>query len=254
VPGDTNGAWDIFVHDRKTGETTRVSADSAGNQGNADSSNKPAISADGRYVAFQSRASNLVPGDTSNAADVFVHDRQTGETTRVSVDSAGNQGNADSHFPAISADGRYVAFQSLASNLVPGDTNNAADVFVYDRQTGETTRVSVDSAGNQGSIQSGSPSSSESIGSAGSSVVVAIGGDGRYLAFASDEFNLVPGDTNGYPDVFVYDRGAAVGGMPESANPSGSRSLTYIVIACLAGVIVLAVAAGAWYVRRRWLR
>jgi hypothetical protein len=134
VVGDTNGDWDVFVHDRQTGETTRVSVDSLGNQGNSQSE-VGAISADGRFVAFHSWASNLVAGDTNSLLDVFVHDRQTGETTRVSVDSLGNQGNSWSGDPAISADGRVVAFGSLASNLVVGDTNGTDDVFVHDRQT-----------------------------------------------------------------------------------------------------------------------
>jgi archaellum component FlaF (FlaF/FlaG flagellin family) len=129
VPGDTNGTWDVFVHDRVTGQTTRVSVASDGTQGNGHSGS-PSISADGRYVAFSSSASNLVPGDTNGRGDVFVHDRLTGQTTRVSVASDGTQGNGDSWWPSISADGRYVAFASEASNLVPGDTNGTWDVFV----------------------------------------------------------------------------------------------------------------------------
>jgi Tol biopolymer transport system component len=189
VPGDTNGTTDVFVHDRQTGETTRVSVDSAGNQGNGGSFD-PVISADGRYVAFYSGASNLVPGDTNGHGDGFVHDRQTGETTLVTVDSAGNQGNDFSTVSAISADGRYVAFYSGASNLVPGDTNGTWDVFVHDRQTGETTRVNVDSAGNEGNAQSAG---------------AVISADGRYVAFESAASNLVPGDTNVAWDIFVHD-------------------------------------------------
>jgi archaellum component FlaF (FlaF/FlaG flagellin family) len=112
-----------------TGQTTRVSVASDGTEGNGDSW-APSISADGRYVAFTSRASNLVPGDTNGTWDVFVHDRVTGQTTRVSVASDGTEGNGASEFPSISADGRYVAFISEASNLVPGDTNDKRDIFV----------------------------------------------------------------------------------------------------------------------------
>jgi Tol biopolymer transport system component len=193
VPGDTNGVWDVFVHDRLTSVTTRVSVDSGGGQGNAGSGwGGPSISADGRCVAFASDASNLVPGDTNGFPDVFVHDRLSGATTRVSVDSSGGQGNGDSGFPpSISADGRFVAFRSYASNLVPGDTNGTSDVFVHDRRSGATTRVSVDSGGGQGNDVSRSP---------------AISSDGHYVAFASWASNLVPGDTNGVPDVFVHDR------------------------------------------------
>jgi|GEM_PF-1585857 len=187
VPGDTNGTWDVFVHDRLTGQTTRVSVASDGTQGNGDSE-CPSISADGRYVAFASLASNLVPGDTNGTWDVFVHDRLTGQTTRVSVASGGAQGNSGSWCPSISADGRYVAFQSYASNLVPGDTNGVLDVFVHDRLTGQTTRVSVASDGTQGD--------SYSFGSS-------ISADGRYVAFSSLASNLVPGDTNDKPDIFV---------------------------------------------------
>ncbi|RWN65759.1 MAG: hypothetical protein EOR99_20160, partial [Mesorhizobium sp.] len=124
----------------------RVSVDSAGGEANAGSF-FPSISADGRYVAFDSEASNLVAGDTNGARDVFVFDQQLGTTTRVSVDSAGGDANGHSQSPSISADGRYVAFYSSASNLVAGDTNGATDVFVFDQQLGTTTRVSVDSAG-----------------------------------------------------------------------------------------------------------
>jgi Tol biopolymer transport system component len=253
VPGDTNNLEDVFVHDRQTGETTRASVDSAGNQGNGDSQ-KPAISADGRYVAFESRAANLVLEDTSDTWDVFVHDRQTGETTRVSVDSAGNQANAASRFAAISADGRYVAFQSDASNLVADDTNSAPDVFMHDRQTGENTRVSVDSAGDQGSIGNRAPGGLPS-GEPGSSVVVTFSGDGRYLAFTSEASNLVSGDTNGYLDVFLYDRDpSAPSNFQESAGTSSSQTGKYAVIAALAALAVVIAVGGGWYARRRLFR
>jgi Tol biopolymer transport system component len=192
--GDTNGYDDIFVHDRQTGQTTRVSVASDGSQENG-SSWSPSISADGRYVAFASEASNLVSGDTDGYDDVFVHDRQMGQTTRVSVASDGTQGNHDSgHWggSSISAGGRYVAFESWASNLVDSDTNSYDDVFVHDRQTGHTARVSVTSDGTQGNGESrGYPS---------------ISADGRYVAFESGASNLVSGDTNDYSDVFVHER------------------------------------------------
>src|SRR5690554_197008 len=121
---------------------TRVSVGSDGTEGDWESAS-PSLSADGRYVAFSSHATNFVPDDSNRRSDVFVHDRDTGTTTRVSVASDGTEGDDDSRTPAISADGRYVAFTSSAANLVPDDTNGATDVFVHDRDTGTTTRVSV---------------------------------------------------------------------------------------------------------------
>jgi PKD repeat protein len=194
VHGDTNGRTDVFVHDRQTRQTTRVSIASDDSQGNGDSSD-PAISGDGRYVAFHSLANNLVPGDTNQVWDVFVHDRETGQTRRVSVSSSGAQANNHSHMSdgrvAISADGRFVTFGSRASNLVPGDTNGAGDVFVHDLVTGQTMRVSVASDGIQGDRSSTSGG---------------ISGDGRFVTFASLATNLVSADTNGRQDVFVHDR------------------------------------------------
>ncbi len=190
VDGDTNGARDVFVHDRQDGTTTRISVDAGGAQGNSHSF-APSISGDGRLVAFYSDASNLVPGDGNSADDVFVRDRQSGATERVSVSSGGAEANAGSLSPALSADGRYVAFLSDASNLAAGDTNGFRDVFVRDRGTGATTRVSVDSAGVQAAVGSFS---------------VAISGDGRFVAFHSFADNLVADDTNETADVFVHDR------------------------------------------------
>src|SRR5439155_1351426 len=130
------------------GATERVSVDSAGTQANGSSFGR-ALSADGRFVAFISVAPDLVSGDTNGVADVFVHDRQTGTTERVSVDSAGTQANGASTGVALSADGRFVSFTSVATDLVPGDTNAARDAFVHARNAGATERVSVDSAGTQ---------------------------------------------------------------------------------------------------------
>jgi Tol biopolymer transport system component len=196
VSGDTNGYEDIFVHDRQSGQTTRVSIASDGTQGNNYGSGNPSISADGRYVAFYSLASSLVSGDTNGTVDVFVHDQQSGQTTRVSVASGGAQGNNVSRDPSLSADGRYVAFWSYASNLVSGDTNGKMDIFVHDRQTGQTTRVSIASDGMQGNTDTGY-------------FTISISADGRYVAFYSAASNLVSGDTNNAEDVFVHDRQSA---------------------------------------------
>ena len=190
VQGDTNGMSDVFLRDRATGETSLMSVDSNGQLGDQGCDGGTAITPDGRYVVFASFASNMVPGDTNTDLDVFVHDRVTGVTTRESVDANGNQGNGDSRYPSISADGRYVAFASTASNLVPGDSNFVWDVFVHDRLTGQTVRVSVDSNGQQ---------------SNGSSYGPVISFDGRLVGFTSLATNLVPGDTNNSRDAFVHD-------------------------------------------------
>jgi Tol biopolymer transport system component len=190
VPGDTNNANDIMIRDRTAGTTTLVSVSSTGVQGDGDSFNA-AMTPDGRYVAFMSHAANLTPGDTNNAADIFVRDLKTG-TTRLISTPVGGSANGDSHEPAISADGRYVAYYSHASNLAPGDTNNARDVYLWDRDTSATTRISVGRDGAEPDGWSTQPR---------------ISADGRYIAFTSLAANLVPGDTNGTYDVFVHDRG-----------------------------------------------
>src|SRR5262249_11977054 len=156
-------------HDRATGQTTLVSVDSNGVQGDGPSG-YPVVSADGRLVAFVSAATNLVPGDTNATYDVFVYDRETRQTSRASVDSSGAQANAQSASPCFSGDGRHVAFDSLASNLFPGDTNGRPDVFVRDLLTGTTNLVSVDSNGVQGNTDSFLPS---------------LSADGRFVAFSS---------------------------------------------------------------------
>lgn len=188
VTGDTNSRYDVFVRDRITGTTERVSVASDEAQGNNDSL-PGSMSADGRYVAFESDASNLVPGDTNVRTDVFVRDRQLGVTERVSVASDGTQGSSDSRAGSISADGRYVAFHSRA-NLTLG-TSAVVKVFLRDRIAGTTELVSISSAGTEAGWDSDSPS---------------ISADGRYVAFRSYASNLVSGDTNTKYDIFLRDR------------------------------------------------
>jgi Tol biopolymer transport system component len=156
VPGDTNETSDVFVRDLWTGTTTRVSVTSTGAQADGLSSD-PDLSADGRYVAFTSFAPDLVPGDTNTHGDLFVRDLWTGTTTRVSVSSTGEQANEQTYAGVLTPDGRYITFPSVASNLVPGDTNEAGDVFVRDLQAGTTTRVSVSSTGEQANDYSETP-------------------------------------------------------------------------------------------------
>jgi Tol biopolymer transport system component len=230
VPGDTNAKSDAFIHDRATGQTLRIPPAGIGVYAGVLSANgryavleagdniyrydlrsrhllrltvgtngwnqDPSVSADGRYVAFTSSASNLVRGDTNKLPDVFVRDVATGRTTRVSVTSAGKQGTGKkysngSNAPVISSDGRYVAFHSDMANLVPGDTNKVFDIFVHDRVTGKTQRISVSSSGAQANAESGSGASFTS--------------DDRYVAFSSIATNLVADDRNDITDVFVRD-------------------------------------------------
>jgi hypothetical protein len=198
VSGDTNGQSDVFVHDRGTGQTERVSVDGNGNQANS-YSYEFSISADGRFVSFLSFASNLVSGDTNGTTDIFVHDRQTGQTERISLDGSGNQANSFSDFSAISADGQFVVFRSAATNLVPGDTNGIADIFIHDRQTGQTQRVNVDGSGNQANAGGSNETS-------GNRAELAVSADGRFIAFESLATNLVSNDTNGVADIFIRDR------------------------------------------------
>jgi Tol biopolymer transport system component len=212
VAGDTNGFSDIFVRDRLLGTTEVVSVNAAGRQGNWESLGQM-ITPDGRFVTYFSVSSNLVPGDLNGTWDVFVRDRLLGSTEVASVDAAGQPGDLDSWEPSISADGRYVAFFSHATNLVPGDTNGETDIFVRDRLTGTTERVSVDSSGAQAT--------------GGDSVGCSISADGRCVAFTSAATNLVPGDMNGFGDIFVRDR---LIGTTELVNvsPSGGQANNYI--------------------------
>ena len=192
VPGDTNREADIFVRDLHTGQISLANVSSEGTQANKGSvMDSFTITSSGRFVAFTSEARNLVVGDTNWENDVFVHDRETGVTERVSVASDGTQGNGPSSAVGISANGRYVVFGSSADNLVAGDTNGCSDVFVHDRQTGQTNRISVASDGTQGNDRSYGGS---------------VSADGHFIAFSSRADNLVPGDTNYAGDVFVYER------------------------------------------------
>jgi hypothetical protein len=190
VLGDTNFHYDVFLRDRVNATTTRESVGSAGEQGNSDSFAR-GISTDGRWVLFDSWAGTLVPGDTNIKFDVFVRDRTTGVTTRESVSSTGIEGNDDSTASGISDDGRFVLFSSKAFTLVPGDTNVYSDVFLRDRSTSTTVRISV----GPGGVQATAPSYSGALSS-----------DGNWAVFTSNAPNLVPGDVNGKADVFRYER------------------------------------------------
>lgn len=189
VASDLNLMRDVFVHDRTTGVTSLVSVSSAGVQGNGPST-RPDFSNDGRYVVFASSASNLVTGDVNGVKDIFVRDLQLGTTELVSKSTSGEIADDLCSVPRISGDGRYVTFRSIAGNLVAGDSNNAEDVFLHDRQTGVTTILSRSTAGNQGNGHSSRP---------------AISADGQVTVFQSFATNMIAGDTNLEEDVFLHE-------------------------------------------------
>ena len=189
VPGDTNAAEDVFVKTLATGAIQRVSTDAAGAQANEDATWGPRWSPDGTRIVFGSFASNMVPGDTNDTSDLFVKTLASGAVQRVSTDAAGTQANNGSDSPQWSPDGTQIAFTSYASNLVPGDTNGRADVIVKTLASGAVQRVSTDAAGTQANYDTwDGPQWSP---------------DGTQIAFGTAASNLVAGDTNGAADVFV---------------------------------------------------
>ena len=209
VAGDTNGESDVFIRDRLAGTTERITVDSSGSQANSYSyvtAGEPnTVSPDGRFVVFISDASNLVDGDTNGEWDVFIRDRQLGLTERVSVSSAGAQTTAISFAGALSSDGRYVAFESTAANLVIGDLNNKDDIFVRDRQTHTTVRASVSSVGVQ---------------SDGDSYLAWISADGQSVVFNNTGTNLVDNETSpGVFEVYLHELGGVPRGPPFVVDP-----------------------------------
>lgn len=190
VANDTNGDSDIFVYNLRTGSRVRISLSSKGDQANKGAVN-PVISGNGRYIAFESAATSLVFGDGNAKKDIFVHDRMTGNLVRASLNNAGNGGTGDSSRATISSNGRYVAFESVADNLVPRDSNGRSDIFVRDMVAGRTARVSVSSDGAEGDSDSYDP---------------AFSGDGRFITFQSRSTNLVAGANSTISKVFLHDR------------------------------------------------
>ncbi len=192
VDADTNGVDDVFVRDRFLCTTLLVSRANSAEQGNQNS-NAPSMSSDGRYIAFVSSSNNLVVGESTDFYDrVFMHDLQTGETTLVSVASDGTEANGSSGYPSVSGDGRYVAFVSYATNLVSDDTNNTADVFVHDTQTGTTVRASVASDGSQAN-------------DGANYVAPHLSSNGRYVVFTSIATNLVSSAPGAGDQVYKHD-------------------------------------------------
>jgi Tol biopolymer transport system component len=191
VPGDNNVSLDIFLYDKKKGTTVMISANNASGTpvpGNA-ASNFARISGNGRYVVYQSDATNLVAGDGNGASDIFLFDKKKKITYLISV-TANGQGNGNSITPFISNNGRYIVYASYANNLADNDNNGTSDIFLYDTGTGVTRLVSADSAGQSANGESLSPR---------------ISGNGRYIVYSSAARNLVEGDTNNLPDIFRYD-------------------------------------------------
>lgn len=189
VPNDTNNRTDVVLRtltEPPTNELISVGLD--GNSANG-SSASASVSADCSKVAFRSTATNLVDGDTNLVSDIFVHDRTTGTISRVSVPAGGGESDGSSTTPGISGDGRCVAFASLATNLWEGDTNSVHDIYVACDGV-VTCRASVSSTGQGANDISFHPSLNQ---------------DGTIVAFKSEASNLVPGDNNGHPDVFVHD-------------------------------------------------
>lgn len=197
VAGDTNQMIDVFLVEVATGVVTLVSKNTAGEMGNGNSS-EPAISSDGGVVVFKSFASNLVENDSNGTTDIFLRYTRTGETIRVSLATSGQESNNQSGRPSVSGDGSRVVFESIASNLVEGDSNTVSDVFLHQVSTGATTRVSVNSRGASGDFNQVDLSSSNPV----------ISLDGKSVAFESYAANLVEGDTNEQSDVFVFEVGS----------------------------------------------
>ena len=304
VVGDKNKTYDIFVHDTSNGRTERVSVSSKGIEGNGFSLS-PKISGDGRYLAFKSFASNLVDESFIAGSNIYVRDRKTGTTKLASLNSQGQPANSGSQNPGISANGRYVVFESDASNLVANDTNNASDIFVRDLHLGTTRRVSVDNKGNEIKRRHVKPSISANgrfVSYASfpfnsviqkqdifihdlqtgltklvsvnndhkkgndSSYDPTISGNGRYVSFASNASDLISGDFNEASDIFVRDLQAKVTdrvsvksdgeeGDQASFGPSGiSANGRVIAFSSFADNLVEGDnnGAGDIFIRRRW--
>lgn len=207
VPGDQNRTYDVFVHDRAEGTIERVSVATDGSEAN-NSSQFVAMSGDGRYVGFRSFSSNLAENEEVQTGHLFLHDRETESTERVSLTGAGAEADSVSNGISISGDGRFVAFHSWAENVAPGESTDGPDVFVLDRFTGATERVSVS--------DEGAPADSWSTD-------VSISADGRFVVFRSAGSNLVPGDTNDVWDIFLHDRGEATPAVTMELTEEGLR-------------------------------
>jgi Tol biopolymer transport system component len=189
VPNDNNGVSDVFLRDTANGTTTRITVANTG--GDTDGHSEGfSISADGQYVLINSEATNLIGGDTNGTYDGFIYDRIANAMARVTLRNNGTEGNGDSFILSLSSNGRYVGFVSLATNLVPNDTNGTLDCFIRDLVNNTTQRISVPLVPNPD----------------GACEWVDLSATGRYVAFGSQADNLILGDSNGASDIFVLDR------------------------------------------------
>ncbi|HYT37903.1 MAG TPA: hypothetical protein VEN99_00245, partial [Acidimicrobiia bacterium] len=287
VGDDFNGSVDIFLAQAggATGPSsmTRVSVPAAGGEASGFASAPtapPAVSGDGNIIAFESDSSNLVAGDTNGVTDIFVRDRGSGHTERVSVAGDGTQANAGSFKPGLSADGRFVVFASAASNLLPGgaDSNGVMDIFLRDRQTGQTTRVTETS----GASESRNPSISangkfiafESTGTFGTAVVnsrnilnvyrysnPAAGGDGSYVMVSTQppapngrNPNRTPGGKPSYEGSAANDGSVAflsdstgLTGFDGDDPPGAKPNYTDVYVALPSGTVVKASMSNSTY-------
>ena len=219
VAGDTNGFYDAFLRDRVVGTTERIDIGPGGVQADRGAAAGP-MSADGRFVILESSSTNLTVPPTSGN-QVFLRDRASLTNELVSVSMGGVQGNGPSYGARISADGRFVSFLSLATNLVPGDTNAVRDVFLRDRLLGTTERIDVATGGAEANA-------------GGSEIDAWVSDDGNAVAFTSDATNLVANDTNGVYDVFVRDRGLATT-VRVSVDSQGAQGNNQSTLATISG-------------------
>jgi Tol biopolymer transport system component len=212
VAGDDNGAEDVFVRDRSTGVTERVSLNDAGGEV-PDGGFAPSISADGRWIVFQSISRWYAEDDGNGRYDVFLRDRLLGTTVLLSRDLDGNPGNGNSGAGSVSANGRYVVFQSRAANMVAGDGNNSDDIFLYDVGARTLRCLSL--------VPNGS-----ATGSAGS-ISPSISPTGKFVVFATGNSNLVPGDSNGTGDVILRGLKKGVSEIVSRDSAGGQVSGTF---------------------------
>lgn len=241
VAGDTNGRRDVFLRDRAAGTTTRLSQGTSGEANSHSGQSVPGISADGRFVVFDSDASNLVKGDTNNSTDAFVADRAAGTLERVSLTKTGKQARGGGFMPVISADGRFVAFASASSDLGLRAPEGVRAIFIRDRSLRKTEPVSVGPRG---------------VAPDRTQQVQAVSSGGRVVSFISNSTNLVAGDGNGVFDAFIRDRQTMTTGRVSQSASGGeldedslgcrvSRDGSTIVIGSASGLVLAGDSNGA---------